>query len=39
MSGVIEDTLIEIAIVGGGIIGLSLTAGLIKQNVNVKVYE
>ncbi|KAI1102925.1 FAD/NAD(P)-binding domain-containing protein [Jackrogersella minutella] len=36
MSG---NTPIEIAIVGGGIIGLSLAAGLIKQNVKVKVYE
>ncbi|KAI1644292.1 FAD/NAD(P)-binding domain-containing protein [Daldinia loculata] len=39
MPGIIEDTLIEVAIIGGGIIGLSLAAGLIKHNVKVKVYE
>lgn len=39
MPGIIEDSPLEIAIVGGGIIGLSLAAGLIKQNVKVKVYE
>ncbi|KAI1760825.1 FAD/NAD(P)-binding domain-containing protein [Hypoxylon sp. FL1150] len=39
MPGIVEDTSLEIAIVGGGIIGLSLAAGLIKQNVKVKVYE
>ncbi|KAI1143689.1 FAD/NAD(P)-binding domain-containing protein [Hypoxylon sp. FL0543] len=39
MPGIVEDAPIDIAIVGGGIIGLSLAAGLIKQNVKVKVYE
>ncbi|KAL7626108.1 hypothetical protein AAE478_002878 [Parahypoxylon ruwenzoriense] len=39
MPGIIEEAPLEIAIVGGGIIGLSLAAGLIKQNVKVKVYE
>ncbi|OTA60079.1 FAD/NAD(P)-binding domain-containing protein [Hypoxylon sp. EC38] len=39
MPGIVEQTPVEIAIVGGGIIGLSLAAGLIKQNVKVKVYE
>ncbi|KAI1410603.1 FAD/NAD(P)-binding domain-containing protein [Hypoxylon sp. FL1857] len=39
MPGIVEETPVEIAIVGGGIIGLSLAAGLIKQNVKVKVYE
>ncbi|KAI1393304.1 FAD/NAD(P)-binding domain-containing protein [Hypoxylon trugodes] len=39
MPGVIEDNTIEIAIVGGGIIGLCLAAGLAKQDVTVKVYE
>lgn len=39
MPGIVQERPIEIAIVGGGIIGLCLTAGLIKQNVKVKVYE
>ncbi|OTB07890.1 hypothetical protein M426DRAFT_215521 [Hypoxylon sp. CI-4A] len=39
MSRYYEREPIEIAIVGGGIIGLNLAAGLIKQNVRVKVYE
>ncbi|KAI1770476.1 FAD/NAD(P)-binding domain-containing protein [Hypoxylon cercidicola] len=39
MPGIVEDNPLEIAIVGGGIIGLSLAAGLIKQNVKVKVFE
>ncbi|KAI1454915.1 FAD/NAD(P)-binding domain-containing protein [Annulohypoxylon moriforme] len=39
MPGIVEEKPIEIAIVGGGIIGLCLAAGLIKQDVKVKVYE
>ncbi|KAI0887621.1 FAD/NAD(P)-binding domain-containing protein [Annulohypoxylon maeteangense] len=39
MPGIFEETPVEIAIVGGGIIGLCLAAGLIKQDVKVKVYE
>ncbi|KAI0902040.1 FAD/NAD(P)-binding domain-containing protein [Annulohypoxylon nitens] len=39
MSGIVEESPIDIAIVGGGIIGLCLAAGLIKQDVKVKVYE
>lgn len=39
MPGIVEESPIEIAIVGGGIIGLCLAAGLIKQDVKVKVYE
>ena len=34
-----ENQPVEIAIIGGGIIGLVLALGLIKRNVNVKVYE
>lgn len=29
----------DIAIIGGGIVGLTLAAGLVKRNVNVTVYE
>ncbi|KAI1378439.1 FAD/NAD(P)-binding domain-containing protein [Hypoxylon crocopeplum] len=39
MSRTVKEAPVEIAIVGGGIIGLCLAAGLIKQNVKVKVYE
>jgi salicylate hydroxylase len=41
MPGVIEtiEQPVEIAIVGGGIIGLILGLGLIKRGVNVKIYE
>ncbi|KAK6949894.1 hypothetical protein Daesc_008217 [Daldinia eschscholtzii] len=39
MPGTVEDSSVEIAIVGGGIIGLALAAGLIKHDVKVKVYE
>ncbi|KAI0010254.1 FAD/NAD(P)-binding domain-containing protein [Xylariaceae sp. FL0662B] len=35
----VEEAPLEIAIVGGGIIGLSLAVGLLRQNVKVKVYE
>ncbi len=34
-----NDQPVEIAIVGGGIIGLILALGLIRRNVNVKIYE
>jgi salicylate hydroxylase len=40
MPGVVTDEQpVEVAIVGGGIIGLVLALGLIKRNVKVKVYE
>ncbi|KAF3065873.1 Salicylate hydroxylase [Daldinia childiae] len=39
MPGIVKDTSIDVAIVGGGVIGLSLAAGLIKRNIKVKVYE
>ncbi|KAL3426672.1 salicylate 1-monooxygenase SalA [Phlyctema vagabunda] len=41
MSGstVIDDQPIEIAIVGGGIIGVIVALGLIKRGINVKIYE
>ncbi|KAI1465200.1 FAD/NAD(P)-binding domain-containing protein [Daldinia caldariorum] len=39
MPGIVDDSSVEIAIVGGGIIGLVLAAGLIKNNIKVKVYE
>ncbi|KAI0382685.1 FAD/NAD(P)-binding domain-containing protein [Hypomontagnella monticulosa] len=39
MPGATQESPVEIAIVGGGVIGLSLAAGLIKQNVKVKIYE
>ena len=34
-----EDTRLEVAIIGGGIVGLVLANGLVHQNVKVKVYE
>lgn len=39
MPSAIEPEKAEIAIIGGGIIGLALALGLIKRGVNVKVYE
>lgn len=36
---VVENTSIEVAIIGGGIVGLVLAKGLVHQNVKVKVYE
>lgn len=40
MSGLaVEETPIEVAIIGGGIVGLVLANGLVRQNVKVKVYE
>lgn len=35
----IEEAPIEVAIVGGGIVGLVLANGLIRQRIKVKVYE
>lgn len=34
-----DEETFEICIIGGGIIGLVVAVGLIRQNVNVKVYE
>ncbi|KAI8961032.1 FAD/NAD(P)-binding domain-containing protein [Daldinia sp. FL1419] len=39
MSVIVGDASIEVAIVGGGIIGLTLAAGLVGRHVKVKVYE
>ena len=39
MPGIVDDQPVEVAIVGGGIIGLVLALGLIKRNVRVKIYE
>lgn len=38
-SKVVEEAPIEVAIIGGGIVGLVLANGLVRQNVKVKVYE
>ena len=35
----IEEEAVEVAIVGGGIVGIVLAVGLIRQGVHVKVYE
>ncbi|KAF2151098.1 putative monooxygenase [Myriangium duriaei CBS 260.36] len=34
-----QDERLEIAIIGGGIVGLILAAGLVRRNVDVKLYE
>ncbi|KAF3771154.1 hypothetical protein M406DRAFT_35453 [Cryphonectria parasitica EP155] len=40
MPGIVsKEEPLEVAIVGGGIIGLALAAGLVYRNVRVKVYE
>lgn len=36
---VINEDSMEIAVVGGGIVGLILTAGLVHRNIKVKLYE
>lgn len=38
-SMVIDEESMEIAVVGGGIVGLILTAGLVHRNIKVKLYE
>ena len=35
----VEEGPIDVAIIGGGIVGLVLANGLVRQNVKVKVYE
>ncbi len=35
----IDEEAVEVAIVGGGIVGIVLAVGLIRQGVHVKVYE
>lgn len=40
MPGVlVEEERFEVAIVGGGLVGLILALGLIKRNIRVKIYE
>lgn len=35
----VEEAPVKVAIIGGGIVGLVLANGLVRQNVKVKVYE
>lgn len=39
MPGTIINQPFDVAIVGGGIIGLMVAMGLMKRNINVKIYE